>query len=211
MKSNAARSTRSIFTPDTDAAVAAGALSGWVINEIDGCLLQLAFVLENILPEPLRIDEEFLLALMKEEEKAETDEHPFHLATVKDTEQLKRRLGIVAWNAIYFAELAASARADEEAMNYVTRSIYEQAFIDGAAAMHAGKTMMSEFARKGAKASKSESAKMKASLFGWLVDNFKDFRSVDAAAMRAIRIEPISYRTAVTWIKEWKELREVAN
>ena len=68
--------------------------------------------------------------------------------------------------------------------------------------------LKSEMGRNGALARHAENNAMKADVFRWLDSNMTKFKSMDAAAGAiAGKIAPVVFRTARTWITEWKTIR----
>lgn len=54
----------------------------------------------------------------------------------------------------------------------------------------------------------AENHAMKRDVFNWLDSNMKDFKSMDGAAQAiAGKVAPVAFRTARTWVGEWKKLR----
>jgi hypothetical protein len=67
---------------------------------------------------------------------------------------------------------------------------------------------LSALAKRGASARHSENRAMKATVFEWCEQNFDKYKSLDRAAIAVAGVEvPVVFRTARSWIKEWKDKR----
>lgn len=67
---------------------------------------------------------------------------------------------------------------------------------------------ISTWAKRGADARHAENRAMKAQLFEWCTAHLSTFKSLDAAAVAVIQTQmPIAFRTARSWIGEWKKLQ----
>ena len=65
-------------------------------------------------------------------------------------------------------------------------------------------------ARSSALRKHKENHSMKAEVFVWLDTNMVKFKSMDKAAEAVIKQQPIAFRTARTWVGEWKKLRSAS-
>lgn len=65
----------------------------------------------------------------------------------------------------------------------------------------------SELARTAANARHTENRAMKADAFTWLDANMPNLSSLDAAATALTRQQPVAFRTARSWVDDWKKLR----
>lgn len=52
-----------------------------------------------------------------------------------------------------------------------------------------------------------ENRSMKKDVFNWLDTNMQAFNSMDTAAQAVTKQQPIAFRTARSWVGEWKKLR----
>ena len=52
-----------------------------------------------------------------------------------------------------------------------------------------------------------ENRSMKKDVFNWLDTNMQAFNSMDAAAQAVTKQQPIAFRTARSWVGDWKKLR----
>ena len=55
-----------------------------------------------------------------------------------------------------------------------------------------------------------ENRSMKKDVFNWLDTNMQAFNSMDAAAQAVTKQQPIAFRTARSWVGEWKKLRSAS-
>ncbi|MFL6676112.1 MAG: hypothetical protein ACJ8LG_22820 [Massilia sp.] len=79
-----------------------------------------------------------------------------------------------------------------------------QGYISGTAET----SQISAMAKRGADARHAENRAMKAQLFDWCAKHLSTFKSLDAAAFAVVQTQmPIAFRTARSWIGEWKKLQ----
>lgn len=64
-----------------------------------------------------------------------------------------------------------------------------------------------ELAKAAAQARHTETRNMKAEVFEWLDAHMAECKSMDAAAQAIIKQQPVVFRTARTWVGDWKKLR----
>jgi hypothetical protein len=65
---------------------------------------------------------------------------------------------------------------------------------------------MSNLGRLGADAAHAENRAMKKSIYEWCDTNFSDYKSMDGAAGAvAGKVVPVAFRTARSWISDWKK------
>ncbi len=102
----------------------------------------------------------------------------------------------------------------EESPVYLAKAFLSLGMLSG---LMAGKGMnfekikqevKSELAKKGSSARHAENRSMKKQLFEWCDEKMTCFKSMDSAAEAvAGKILPVSFRTARSWIGEWKKIR----
>jgi hypothetical protein len=114
--------------------------------------------------------------------------------------------------ACVYAVLAIRAQStkspDELKWKYVCEAKQFLGVLQGYISGIAQPIQSTELARRGADARHVENRAMKAHLFEWCAKNLSTFRSMDAAAFAVAQSEiPVQFRTARTWIGEWKKLQ----
>lgn len=116
---------------------------------------------------------------------------------------------LVILASLHFAVHALQARSMDEAFDHFSDATYLRGVADGI--LHCGTDALvrADLARVGAKARHLETKEMRKRLETWYDQNYEKFKSVDAAAMAAVKEEPIAFPTARKWISEHKKSRKL--
>lgn len=114
--------------------------------------------------------------------------------------------------AMAFAIQAVRAQADEASADvqwrYAAEAKYFLGKLQGIVSQHDFNPSGVALAKKGADARHAENRAMKAQLFEWCASHLSTYRSMDAAALAVIQtVIPVQFRTARSWMAEWKKLQ----
>jgi hypothetical protein len=112
---------------------------------------------------------------------------------------------LVIVTSLHFAVHALQADSMDEAFDHFSDARYLRGLADGILYRGTDALVRSNLGRVGAKAKNIETNEMKQRVKTWYAKHHGNFKSVDAAAMAAIKIEPISFPTMRKWISELKK------
>lgn len=102
----------------------------------------------------------------------------------------------------------ANRAPEERQWTYVCEAQRYLGMLQGYISAMSEDARLSSLGRRGADARHAENRAMKAQLFEWCAVHLTKFKSLDAAAFAVAQIElPITFRTARSWIGEWKKLQ----
>lgn len=112
---------------------------------------------------------------------------------------------LIILTALHLAVHALQASTVEDAVRALAEAHQLRGFADGV--LYAGNDALvrADLAREAVKARHAETNAMKERLIEWYAANPKRFKSVDAAAQEAIKLEPIAFTTARKWITEYRK------
>lgn len=132
-------------------------------------------------------------------------------ATEKENQELTAALNQIRRHAGYLtAEITglpapAKVRIAQEVLTFQPDDPASLAFVSG---VGVSKHLQ---AVKGANKLHAEDRAMKAEVFAWLDTNFASIKIMDAAAEAiAGKIAPVKFRTARSWVGEWKKLQSAS-
>lgn len=125
----------------------------------------------------------------------------------KENQELVTKINQIHRNAFYLAE---STKLEGYVKLNVARMTLEHEADDPAALsfMSGLSSSKSIRARSDAYKRNAENHSMKKEVFAWLDANMKEGMSMDSAAEKIFgKIVPVTFRTARTWVGQWKKLR----
>ena len=109
-----------------------------------------------------------------------------------------------AFDWLHEAQDALSIAHGNYMWDEAEKSGHESAMENSINAAAAARTAL---AKAAAQVRHTENRNMKADVFEWLDARMADFKSMDAAAQAIIKQQPVVFRTARSWVGEWKKLR----
>ena|GEM_PF-3248157 len=142
----------------------------------------------------------------KNEDSPDSLMHSLYL----DEDCLDPVLNLLTRVAIYCSAAIKSDKSGDLnlAWTYATDAVSLMGEIKGGhGAYKAEIDAVSNQARKGASAAHAENRAMKRDAFKWLDENRSKYKSMDATAQAMTGEQPIAFRTARSWVGDWKKLR----
>lgn len=111
--------------------------------------------------------------------------------------------------ALELAVHALQAQSDIEACRYLLKAQNLRGFADGVIFSGNDALVRADLARLAVKARHAETDEMKKRIETWYAKHHGQFKSVDAAAQEAIKLEPIAFTTARKWIVAFRKLNKL--
>lgn len=124
--------------------------------------------------------------------------------------------------ALYFYSLSAKSIRDGDfltGLDWLYEATDAEALIDGEHMWQGGfemgeekavLTARSDLARHAAASTHRENRAMKATAMTWCAEKRRGFKSKDAAAAELIKVVPVKFRTAYSWIVQWEKLQSAS-
>lgn len=110
--------------------------------------------------------------------------------------------------ALHLAVQAFQAESVDDAYDYLLDARYLRGYADGIIYSGNDALVRADFARLAGRARHAETNEMRGHVEAWYAQHHDKFRSVDAAAMAALKEVPISFPTARKWISEYKKSKK---
>lgn len=117
-------------------------------------------------------------------------------------------LSIIQVACAYAVQALKTTNDEMRAWDHMCNAIFWHGLLQGTIFGRGPAPDNLNFAKLGSDAVHKENRTMKREVFDWCDDNMINFKSMDSAAESiAGRLVPVKFRTARSWIAEWKKLQ----